>query len=60
MSPREVSILRKVYHPNIIKYYSSFLVNESLYIITEYAELGDLYSLVKRYNHHQKYFDELR
>ena len=36
---REVSILRKVSHPNIIKYYSSFLENESLCIIMEYAEL---------------------
>ena len=27
---REVSILRKVSHPNIIRYYSSFLENESL------------------------------
>ena len=46
---REVSILRKVSHPNIIKYYASFLENESLCIIMEYAELGDLYSLIKHY-----------
>ncbi len=56
---REVSILRKVSHPNIIKYYSSFLENESLCIIMEYAELGDLYSLIKHYKRHQKYFDEI-
>ena len=56
---REVSILRKVSHPNIIKYYSSFLENESLCIIMEYAELGDLYSLIKHYKRHQKYFEEL-
>ena len=46
---REVSILRKVSHPNIIKYYSSFLDKDILYIIMEYAELGDLYSLIKHY-----------
>ena len=45
---REVSILRKVSHPNIIKYYASFLENESLCIIMEYAELGDLYTLIKQ------------
>ena len=56
---REVSILRKVSHPNIIKYYSSFLENESLCIIMEYAELGDLYTLIKHYKRHQKYFDEI-
>ena len=56
---REVSILRKVSHPNIIKYYASFLENESLCIIMEYAELGDLYTLIKHYKRHQKYFDEL-
>ena len=56
---REVSILRKVSHPNIIKYYSSFLENESLCIIMEYAELGDLYTLIKHYKRHQKFFDEL-
>ena len=56
---REVSILRKVSHPNIIKYYSSFLENESLCIIMEYAELGDLYTLIKHYKRHQKFFEEI-
>ena len=56
---REVSILKKVSHQNIIKYYSSFLEKEILYIIMEYAELGDLYSLIKHYKKHSKYFDEI-
>ena len=55
---KEVSILRKLNHPNIIKYYSSFLEKECLYIIMEYAELGDLYSLIKHFKKHQKFFDE--
>ena len=55
---REVSILKKVSHNNIIKYYSSFMDKEILYIIMEYAELGDLYSLIKHYKKHSKYFDE--
>ena len=56
---REVSILKKVDHKNIIKYYSSFLDKEILYIIMEYAELGDLYSLIKHYRKHSKYFSEI-
>ena len=56
---REVSILKKVSHKNIIKYYSSFLEKNILYIIMEYAELGDLYSLIKHYKKHSKFFSEL-
>lgn len=55
---REVSILKKVSHQNIIKYYSSFLDCGNLYIIMEYAEGGDLYSLIKHYKRHNKHFDE--
>lgn len=39
---KEAQILRKVRHPNIIKYYTSFVDDEHLYIIMEYAEGGDL------------------
>ena len=56
---REVSILKKVSHKNIIKYYSSFLEKNILCIIMEYAELGDLYSLIKHYKKHSKFFSEL-
>ena len=56
---REVSILKKVSHKNIIKYYSSFLEKNILYIIMEYAELGDLYSLIKHYKKHSKFFSEI-
>ena len=55
---REVSILKKVNHQNIIKYYSSFLEQENLYIIMEYAENGDLFSLIKHYKRHKKLFEE--
>jgi len=56
---REVGILKKVNHPNIIKYYSSFLEKNNLYIIMEYAENGDLYSLIKHYKKHNKHFEEI-
>ena len=55
----EVSILKRLNHPNIIKYYSSFLENENLYIIMEYAENGDLYSIIKHYKRHLKYLEEI-
>ena len=32
---------------------------EILHTIMEYAELGDLYSLIKHYKKHSKYFDEI-
>jgi len=40
---KEVDILQKISeHPNIIKYYESWVENNELYIIMELAELGDL------------------
>ena len=39
---KEAQILRKVRHPNIIKYHTSFVEEDHLYIIMEYAEGGDL------------------
>ena len=42
---KEASILKNLNHVNIIKYYTSFLENESLHIVMEYAEGGDLYSV---------------
>lgn len=43
---KEAQILRKVRHPNIIKYYTSFVEENHLYIIMEYAEGGDLYAVI--------------
>jgi NIMA (never in mitosis gene a)-related kinase len=34
---KEVQILKKLDHPNIIKYYGSFVEDQSLYIVMEYA-----------------------
>lgn len=39
---KEAQILRKVRHPCIIKYYTSFVEEDYLYIVMEYADGGDL------------------
>ena len=44
---REVLFLKKIQHPHIIRFHTSFIEDNQLYILTEYAELGDLYSLIK-------------
>lgn len=57
----EVSLLKNIDHPNIIRYYDSFLYTEEageeegsegpqwLCLVTEYMDGGDLSSLLKRY-----------
>ena len=51
---REVGILKKVNHPKF-----KFFGKNNLYIIMEYAECGDLYSLIQHYKKHNKHFEEL-
>jgi serine/threonine protein kinase len=41
----EVAILSSLEHPNIIKYYESFMDDQELYIIMQYAQKGDLHSV---------------
>lgn len=41
-SLQEVQLLKKLSHPNMIKYFNSFLEKEILFIVMEYAEGGDL------------------
>lgn len=43
---REVQILKKLKHPNIIKYYNSFIEDDNLYIVMEYASRGDFYKVL--------------
>lgn len=45
-----MKILKTLDHPNIIKYYESIIHNDKLYIIMEYAEKGDLMTLIKKKN----------
>ena len=43
-------------HPNIIKYYKSFVENDSLHILMEYASRGDLYKVSIKIKYHLTLF----
>jgi len=44
----EVKILKSLSHVNIVAYFDTFVEDEVLHIIMEYADGGDLFSAVKR------------
>ena len=44
----EAGLLKNLVHPNIVAYKESFLGNNSLIIIMEYCEVGDLAFHIKR------------
>ena len=44
---REVSFMKFLKHPNILQYYGHFVESSYLYIITEFADKGDLRKLIK-------------
>ncbi len=39
---REVTLMKSLSHPNIVRYEHSFCDEANLYIVMEYAERGDL------------------
>ena len=45
---KEIEIMYKLNHPNIIKLYSHFEDDEDFCLIMEYASRGQLYSLIKK------------
>lgn len=45
---QEVDILTHLDHPNIIRCFESFLHDQDLIIVTEYAEMGDLSGMIKK------------
>ena len=55
---KEVELLRYLEHPNIIRCYESFLVENDLFIACEYAELGDLTMCIKKLYDSGRCFEE--
>jgi serine/threonine protein kinase len=45
---REIEILQKLDHPNIVKYYGHFYEDKKFYIVLEYIEGGDLESYLRK------------
>ncbi|CAK78324.1 unnamed protein product (macronuclear) [Paramecium tetraurelia] len=45
---REVEILTHLKHPNIISFYGFFQTEKRVYLMLEWAPLGDLYGLMKK------------
>ena len=43
----EIELLKKLNHPNIVKYYKSFKEDDKLYIIMEFFDNGDLDDYIK-------------
>ncbi|VDD93512.1 unnamed protein product [Enterobius vermicularis] len=46
---REIRLLEKLDHINIIKYYTSFVEDNQMYIVLELADAGDLSRLIRYY-----------
>ena len=54
----EAGLLKNLNHPNIVAYKESFLGNNSLIIIMEYCEVGDLSYHIKRKIKNKEFFSE--
>ncbi|CAG9330070.1 unnamed protein product [Blepharisma stoltei] len=55
---REAEILKQLDHPHIIKYHASFLEDNDLSLIMDYAEGGDLQQLLLKHRLRKKNFNE--
>jgi serine/threonine protein kinase len=55
---REATIMSELDHPNVVRFYTSFLENDCLYILMEYAQKGDLYKMLREQRSKKKYLSE--
>ena len=54
----EINILSKLSHPNLVRYITSIIDKEGIYIIMEFCEYGDLYSLLHSVRKKKVYVNE--
>jgi NIMA (never in mitosis gene a)-related kinase 1/4/5 len=54
----EAQILKKINHPNIVKYHCSFMEGKCLCIVMEYIDGGDLHKLLKAYQEKKQHITE--
>ena len=47
---REIEIMYRVHHPNVVKLFGHFEDNKYCYLIMEYIQGGNIYSLVPKHN----------
>lgn len=55
---QEMLLLKKLSHPNIIRYYASFIESDNLYILMEFGAGGDLHALLKKLRGQKRYLAE--
>ena len=54
----EINILSQLSHPNLVKYITSIIEKDGIYIIMEFCEYGDLYSLLHSVRKKKVYVNE--
>ncbi|CAE6972993.1 nek3 [Symbiodinium natans] len=57
-SHKEVGVLQRLTHQHIIAYYDTFMRSSTLYIVMEYADGGDLASLIRQKKDDEATFSE--
>ena len=55
-SLNEVRILASINHPNVISYKEAFFEAESLYIVMQYADSGDLFGQIGNRKKKQEFY----
>jgi hypothetical protein len=54
----EVSILRRIRHRHIVRYYTSFVEKDCLYLVLEFVDGGDMHQLVEKHFAEKHYIPE--